>query len=194
MIHSGLAFITRKKFSASSFWKDATDYKATVIQYIGELCRYLLNHPPGPYDRKHHIRIAVGNGLRPEIWQAFRDRFNIPEIGEFYGATEGNLSLGNHSVDLESVGAVGRHGNIVRRLTGLKIIELDVETEEIFRDKKTGFCKECPYGIAGELIGPIIDTNPLTRFDGYSDSSATKKKLLLMFLPKEIDISELVIC
>ena len=33
-------------------------------------------------------RIAIGNGLRPEIWEQFQERFNVPEIGEFYGATE----------------------------------------------------------------------------------------------------------
>lgn len=35
-----------------------------------------------------------GNGLRPQIWDLFVRRFNIPRVGEFYGATEGNSSVG----------------------------------------------------------------------------------------------------
>src|SRR5690606_34074385 len=38
----------RQKFSATNFWDDTHKYGATLFQYIGELCRYLLNtnkHP-----------------------------------------------------------------------------------------------------------------------------------------------------
>lgn len=39
--------------------------------------------------------MALGNGLRQSIWEEFMNRFNIPQIAEFYGATECNCSLGN---------------------------------------------------------------------------------------------------
>jgi len=177
MIEGGITIVTRKKFSVNSFWKDATESKATVIQYIGELCRYLLNQPPGQYDQAHKVRVAIGNGLRPEIWIPFQQRFNIPEIGEFYGSTEGNASLGNHSKTKESAGFVGRQGYLMRKISGVKIVKFDVDKEEVIRGKD-GFCIECQPGEPGEFIGPIVATNALSRFDGYTDPAATKKKIL----------------
>ena len=38
-----------------------------------------------------------GNGLRPQIWEEFVNRFSSPtnrvQIAEFYGATEGNANI-----------------------------------------------------------------------------------------------------
>jgi len=88
------------------------------VQYIGELCRYLLASPPTPFDKAHHVRIAIGNGLRPDIWDQFQTRFNIPEIGEFYGATEGNAALVNHCRTKEAQGACGRCASSPSRWSG----------------------------------------------------------------------------
>lgn len=66
-----------------------------IVQYIGEICRYLLNQPVRDTERQHMVRMALGNGLRQSIWEEFMHRFNIPQIAEFYGATECNCSLGN---------------------------------------------------------------------------------------------------
>lgn len=66
-----------------------------VVQYIGEICRYLLSQPVRPSERGHRVRLAVGNGLRPSVWEAFTQRFCIKQIGEFYGATECNCSIAN---------------------------------------------------------------------------------------------------
>lgn len=65
------------------------------MQYIGELCRYLLNQPPREAENQHQVRMALGNGLRQSIWTNFSSRFHIPQVAEFYGATECNCSLGN---------------------------------------------------------------------------------------------------
>lgn len=35
-----------------------------------------------------------GNGLKPTVWKAFRERFGIKVIREFYGSTEGNTNVG----------------------------------------------------------------------------------------------------
>jgi len=35
-----------------------------------------------------------GNGLRKKIWKDFQTRFNIKQIVEFYGSTEGNANVG----------------------------------------------------------------------------------------------------
>ena len=113
MLWGGATIVVRRKFSASKFWKEVGEFKCTVVQYIGELCRYLLTADPSPYDKKHRVRIAIGNGLRPDIWDEFQGRFNVPEVGEFYGATEGNIALLNHCVQPEARGTVGRFGTLM---------------------------------------------------------------------------------
>jgi fatty-acyl-CoA synthase len=92
---AGGALILKRKFSVHEFWDDVHHYGATMFEYIGELCRYLLNAPPSPLERGHKIRAITGNGLRPEIWREFQTRFAIPRIVEFYGSTEGNVSMLN---------------------------------------------------------------------------------------------------
>ena len=83
-----------KKFSASRFWSDCIRYQSTAAQYIGEICRYLLAQKETPEAKQHNVTIMFGNGLRPKIWKEFVDRFNIKQIGEFYGSTEGNANIG----------------------------------------------------------------------------------------------------
>ena len=171
----GGSVVLRRKFSASHFWEDCAKYKPTLFQYIGELCRYLLNAPPHPQENAHTLRLAIGNGLRPEIWPAFQNRFKIPKIVEFYGATEGNVALLN--IDGKT-GAVGRVPNYARRKVPVYVVKFDIETEQPVRDPATGFCIECAPGEAGEAVGRIDAGEPRTRFDGYSKGSDTEKKLL----------------
>ena len=102
---TGGSVILKRKFSVHEFWEDVNRYEATLFEYIGELCRYLLNAPASRYEHEHKIRAITGNGLRPEIWKNFQQRFAIPKIVEFYGATEGNVSMLNYD---GTVGAVGR--------------------------------------------------------------------------------------
>ena len=52
--------------------QDCVDHRVTVVHYIGELCRYLLNQPPGPHDRTHQVAKAFGNGLRADVWAQFQ--------------------------------------------------------------------------------------------------------------------------
>ena len=103
---SGGGLVLTRRFSASRFWSDCTRYEATAFQYIGELCRYLLHTPEHPDERRHRVRVCIGNGLRPEVWRPFQERFGIPRIIEFYGATEGNVAL--H--ELRRKGRRGRAG------------------------------------------------------------------------------------
>ena len=67
---SGGAVVIRPRFSASDFWRDVRDERCTLFQYIGELCRYLVNSPHQPIETEHSLRMACGNGLRPEVWDA----------------------------------------------------------------------------------------------------------------------------
>jgi len=177
MLYRGCTVVLRKKFTAKQFFQDCTEHNVTVVQYIGELCRYLLATPPSAFDKKHKIRIAIGNGLRPEIWDQFQTRFNIPEIGEFYGATEGNAALVNHCRTKEAQGACGRQGWLARKISKIRFARFDVENEAVVRGAD-GFCQDCAVGEPGELLFPIIDSDPSTTFAGYEDPKATAKKII----------------
>ena len=171
---TGASIIVRRKFSASKFWDDVAEEGATSFAYIGELCRYLLNQPPHPKERAHRLRTGFGNGLRPEIWQAFFDRFNIPHLAEFYGSTEGNVSFINMD---GKIGAVGRIPPFLKsRFEHIRFVKFDIETEEPVRGPN-GHCIECDPDEPGEAIGRITD-DLRNRFEGYNDEAATKKKTL----------------
>ncbi|MGB5364697.1 MAG: AMP-binding protein [Polyangiales bacterium] len=164
----------RRSFSASAFWEDVHRYKATAILYIGELCRYLVNSPPHPKELPNPVRVAVGNGLRPDIWPRFQARFGIESIREFYGATEAPGFIANISGRKGSVGRVPLGG-----LAGwLRIVQYDVDLDQHLRDAK-GFCIPCGNDEAGELLirVPRVSTGGL-EYRGYTDESATQKKLL----------------
>jgi len=183
-IMTGATLVLAKKFSNSRFWGDIVHHKCTGFQYIGELGRYLVNylkeHPElKPLIAQHHLKVAMGNGLRPEVWDEFQDGLRVPLIVEFYGATEGNGILLNfcEKTNLEARGAVGRMGSLMSKVIPGKIVKFDVETEECIRGAD-GLCIECPFGEAGELIFANIADDPSKQFKGYTDPKATAKKLL----------------
>jgi fatty-acyl-CoA synthase len=170
---SGGSVVLKRKFSAHEFWQDCFTYKPTFLQYIGELCRYLLNAPPDPHERAHNLRAITGNGLRPEIWPHFQERFAIPKIIEFYGATEGNVSMINYD---GTVGAVGRIPWYMRSIMKTRIVRFDIERETAIRGAD-GLCAECAAGEVGEAIGRITD-KPGQNFEGYTQGADTEKKIL----------------
>jgi len=137
----GGSVVIREKFSAREFWDDVTRWDCTIFQYIGELCRYLVNSPPQPKERAHRLRLACGNGLRPDVWPQFRDRFNIPEIIEFYAATEGNVSLFNFEA---KEGAVGRLPWWIAARFPSKIVRFDVERQQPVRDEQASASNAAP--------------------------------------------------
>lgn len=170
LLDGGTAIITRK-FSASHFWDDCVQYGATTFQYIGELCRYLTNSPSHPLERAHQIRVCVGNGLRPDVWPTFQERFKLPRIIEFYGATEGTASL----VNLDNrVGAIGRLRPALAKRMGIHLVRYDVEADEIACDA-SGRVIEVGANEPGEAITRISSFTP---FEGYSDAEASERKIL----------------
>ena len=170
---AGGALILKRKFSVHEFWDDIHKYDATMFEYIGELCRYLLNAPPSPQDRGHKIRAITGNGLRPEIWPEFQARFAIPRIVEFYGSTEGNVSMLNYD---GTVGAVGRVPDYLEWLLPSRVIRFDVESEMPVRGAD-GLCIECEPNEVGETVGGI-SARPGRGFEGYSNKADSDKKIL----------------
>lgn len=180
-ISNGGAVIVRPKFSASNFWDEAVQYKATVFMYVGELCRFLLSTPSHPKEQQHNIRWMIGNGLRPDVWAGFVGRFKVPHVIEFYGATEGNVSLIN--VD-GPIGAVGRVPNYIKSKFNCDIIKYDVETNTNLRGSD-GYCIRTDDDEVGELIGEIRNDDPRFRFEGYETKEATQKKILRNVFKKD---------
>ena len=168
---TGARLVLRRSFSASHFWQDVTECGATSFQYIGEMCRYLITQPPGEYDRSHRVRYAVGNGLRPDIWEEFTRRFGVERMVEFYGATESNVTL---------VNLRGRPGSVGRLMPGITatLVRYDVEKDDHVRDAR-GLCVESAVGEPGELLGRISGgRSEVVRFEGYTSAEATRKKVI----------------
>lgn len=170
---NGGTVILRKRFSANGFWPDVAASRATTFVYIGELCRYLLNTPESEFDRAHGLRLAFGNGLRGEVWTPFQSRFAIPEIIEFYGSTEGNVSLFNFD---GKAGAVGRIPPYLRSVLNVRLIRYDVDADDIVRGSD-GLVQEAGVGEVGEAVGEIKST-VRNDYSGYADRKASEKKVL----------------
>ena len=170
---SGGALVLKRKFSVHEFWSDVHKYRATIFEYVGEICRYLLNAPPSPLDKGHSIRAITGNGLRPEIWREFQSRFAIPRIVEFYGATEGNLSMLNYD---GTVGAVGRVPDYLEGLLPGRVVRFDVEKEMPVRGPD-GLCIECGPDEVGEALGGM-SKRAGREFEGYTNRADSEKKML----------------
>ncbi|KAK2815878.1 hypothetical protein Q5P01_026345 [Channa striata] len=168
----GLTVVIKKKFSASRFWDDCVKHNCTVIQYIGEICRYLLAQPFRQPEAQHRVRVALGNGLRSCVWDEFVRRFRIRQVGEFYGATECNCSLIN--ID-GKVGACGFSSRILSRFYPVTLIRVQ-ENGELLRDSQ-GLCIPCLPGEPGMIVGHINHSDPLRRFDGYADLDSTNQKI-----------------
>ncbi len=162
---NGSALALARKFSASRFWDDVRRYDASVFCYIGELCRYLIAQPPSLLDREHRVSRMMGNGLRPDIWKAFKERFDVARVLEFYGASECNIGFLNVFNFDETVGFCP---------APYAIVEYDVQNDQPVRDRR-GRLKRVRTGEVGLLLGEISDLAP---YDGYTDPAASEKKLL----------------
>lgn len=169
----GRTVAMRKKFSASKFWEDCIKYNATTAQYIGEICRYLLNQPIRPVDRAHKVTKVFGNGLRPQLWKQFVERFNLKQVGEFYGATEGNANIINTDNTEAAVGFLTRLAPFIYPVT---LIKIDEETGDPLRDEY-GMCIPCKPDETGEFVGKI-SKSAARRFDGYISKKDTEKKMV----------------
>lgn len=175
MLEAGGCVIIRKRFSTTQFWRDVSSERATLFFYVGEMCRYLMNQPEEPAERHHCVRAIVGNGLRPDIWEKFKTRFQIPKVLEFYGSTEGNVNMLNFD---GKPGAVGRVPRYMNALINVRLVKFDVEAEAPVRGPD-GLCIEAADDEPGEALGEIRANSRRYLFEGYSgDPAQTSKKIL----------------
>lgn len=174
---TGTTLAIGRKFSVRNFWRDIHDSNANAFVYVGETARYLLNAPPSPLDKDHKLKAMYGNGMRPDVWLKFQDRFNVPCVNEFFNSTEGMLSLLNVCRGPFHAAHVGHHGAIQRfRLRNhLITVEIDIENgDSIWRDPKTGFARRKPYEEGGEIL---IACQTEKDFTGYwNNPDATQKR------------------
>ena len=88
---SGASIFLRRRFSASQFWPEVQQHQCTSFIYVGELCRYLTLQAESQAEKDNPLHTMLGNGLRPDLWDAFRHRFKVKRICEIYGSSEGNV-------------------------------------------------------------------------------------------------------
>lgn len=160
----GAALAIRRKLSISNFWKDVAKFNVSAFIYIGEICRYLMNKPPAATDTMHRIQKVVGNGLRPDIWKAFKKRFNIPAVYELYGASDGIVSYTN-VFNLNCTVGLCR--------SEYAIVQYDVDNDMPYRNEQ-GFMEKVATGDAGLLLGQITETAP---FPGYVNKAQNEEKI-----------------
>jgi fatty-acyl-CoA synthase len=165
VINAGATLALGKSFSASRFWDEVIASGATAFIYIGEICGYLLNQPPKPTDRQHKVRVIIGNGLRPAIWDEFTERFGIPRVCEFYAASEGNTAFVNILNVDKSTGICP---------TPVAFVEYDADTGDALRGQD-GRVRKVKTGEPGLLLSKVSSLQP---FDGYTDPAASEKKLV----------------
>ncbi|XP_028258164.1 very long-chain acyl-CoA synthetase [Parambassis ranga] len=177
-IETGSTIILKRKFSASQFWDDCRKYNVTVVQYIGEVMRYLCSTPKRDNDKDHKVRLAIGNGVRAEVWREFLNRFGNIHVREFYASTEGNVGFVNY---VGKIGAIGRVNFLHRNLFPYTLVKYDTERDEPIRDAN-GLCVEALKGETGLLVSKITDIAP---FVGYAQNEEqTERKRLRNVLKK----------
>ena len=164
-ISAGASIVLRRGFSASRFWPEVQQYQANCFIYVGELCRYLAMQDPCPEERNNPLKKMLGNGLRPDVWDEFKQRFDVERICEIYGSSEGNVTFVNLLNKERTIGAA---------ISEIALVRYDAENDEIVRDAQ-GRCIEVPMGEPGLLLGKIT---PLASFEGYTNKEATAGKIL----------------
>jgi fatty-acyl-CoA synthase len=134
----------------------------------------LVATPEQPEDRQLTIRVAIGNGLRPDVWLPFKRRFGVARIGEFYAATEGATALFNVGDVDHSIGYLSPLANLIFPTA---IVRYDQVKEEIVRGAD-GRCVRCLPGEVGELVAVVKKQFGVSNYSGYTNQAESDKKLL----------------
>jgi len=170
LVVTGSCMVLRRKFSTSNFWKEVRTYNCTHFAYVGELCRYIYNQPSQPDDLDNPLEFVMGNGMRGDIMQPFKDRFGVRTIVEVYGATEGVGSF----INFEAIPGMCGNLSLGPQRQG-EIARYDLDNDKLVTDKN-GFAQRVAVGETGLLLCEINDLN---RFAGYvNNPEATEDKIM----------------
>jgi len=177
IIHAGATLVLGRKFSHKTFWPEVAESGANHVQYVGELCRYLLNGPPNPYERKHKVQVAWGNGMRPDVWEPFRKRFNIPIINELYAATDGLGATSNRNAGPFTAHAISLRGLLWNwKFSDQEVrVKMDVDTEDIIRDHN-GFAIRCDVNEPGQVLHLLTPETLSSAPEYYNNEGATQNR------------------
>ncbi|KAL5119030.1 hypothetical protein ACEQ8H_002954 [Pleosporales sp. CAS-2024a] len=175
---SGISVAVGRKFSVSTFWDDIYDSQSTCFIYVGEAARYLLMAPPHAKERSHKLRSMYGNGLRPDVWNRFKERFGVQQVIEFFNSTEGVLGMYVQSRNDFLASAVGHYGLLIRaaQRNVLVPVAVDAETGDLIRDPKTNFVKRNTYTEGGEILVGVPSEDAFAGY--YNNPQATAKKFV----------------
>ncbi|KAF2856134.1 long-chain fatty acid transporter-like protein [Plenodomus tracheiphilus IPT5] len=177
VIHAGSTIVLSRKFSHKTFWPEVAASEANIIQYVGELCRYLLNGPSNPYEQKHKVQVAWGNGMRPDVWEPFRERFNVPIINELYAATDGLGATFNRNAGPFTANAIGLRGLLWNwRFSDQEVrVKMDIDTEDIMRDEN-GFALRCGVNEPGQVLHRLTPETLASSPSYYNNEGATQNR------------------
>jgi crotonobetaine/carnitine-CoA ligase len=134
-------------FSASRFWKDVHDYKATYTYLLGTMAGILLRTPESPWEKDHTLRSCIIIPYNEEA-EAFKTKFNIRDISTAWGLSEGHSSFGAVNPPRPTIG---------KRITRCKESVLIVDENGM----------ECPAGKVGEICLRPDPEEPWELFAGY---------------------------
>jgi putative long chain acyl-CoA synthase len=142
-----LAMATR--FDPSIFWEEARRYGVTVGSYTWTLVHDLVEAPPHPGERHHHVRLFIGSGMPRGLWRRVQERFSPARVLEFYASTEAGVILVNLS------GA--KEGSMGRPLPGsaeVRIAAYDVDARRLVLGPD-GFVQEAGEEEVGMLLARV---------------------------------------
>ena len=164
-IQVGASTFIKRKFSASSFWSEVQKFNTSAFVYVGELCRYLSFQEPCDEEINNPISKMVGNGLRPDLWDTFRNRFDVERIIEIYGASEANGMFMNLLNKDQTIGMTN---------LDIKLFAYDVAEDKLKVGSNGKYIEIQDHspGLALMKIGP----NAI--YNGYTDAQASEKKIL----------------
>jgi carnitine-CoA ligase len=121
-----------RRFSASNFWREIRESRATVFNTIGTMIPILMKQPYDAQAAEHQIRTVISAACPAELWKDFEERFNL-QVTESYGAVDGGgfmtINAGNAPV-----------GSIGKPLGRKKFRLIDAQGDDV------------PIGEPGELV------------------------------------------
>lgn len=158
-VAAGACLVIAEKFSASTFWRYATDTGATVVNVIMAVSTILARRPRSEFVKEHKLRLVTGAPFTREAMDVFQKEFGIEKVIEGFGMTEipgafSNPYGGPHK--LASMGKPGEHPDPKRVWTEARVV--DDEGRDV------------PNGATGELVARV----PTLMQGYYRDPEQTK--------------------
>ncbi len=200
---SGGSVVMPKKFSASSFWEQITQWNCSWFSVVPTQISYLLhesNEARGPQQKPRRLRFgrSASAPLAPEVQRAFEQRFGIPVI-ETMGLTETAAQILSNPLPpgTRKIGSPGIPFGCEVRIVDTDMNELPPETEGEVAVRGPSVMKEYfknPEATAESLTPDRwFRTGDLGRKDaeGYVFITGRSKELIIKggenIAPREVD-------